>query len=153
MHDTSDNVRRLQRVLLNVAMVGWFAAVAFWFGPHVILFHKLTRMTPLDFVPVVDTYCVPAVRAIKIYQRTHGRMPASMDDLGPGFSSHQTSGTGMHEIDTVGTYTYWAFGMYNHYITYDFTPGHEGWTVHGAFANGPVPVPPVTLGAIPTTRP
>ena len=106
MHETSDNARRLQRVLLNVAMVGWFVALAFWFGPHVILFHKLTGMTPLDFVPVVETNCVPAVRAVKIYQRTHRRMPASVDDLGPAFGRQQNSGPGMHIIDAVRPYTY-----------------------------------------------
>ncbi|HSV13145.1 MAG TPA: hypothetical protein VLI90_02725, partial [Tepidisphaeraceae bacterium] len=98
-------------------------------------------------------YCVPAVRAVKIYQRNHGQMPASVDALGPPFSSHHTDGPGIHMIDALRPYTYVAFGSYQHTISYDFTPGEEGWTVYGPYANGPVPVPPVVLEPVPATRP
>ena len=132
-------------------MFAWFVTLAFWFGPNVILFGKLTRMTPNDFVPIVQKYCVPAVRAIKIYQRTNGRLPASLEELGPPYS--QDNGPGLHMIDSIHPYTYWDFGMYNHEISYDFHPGHEGWTVRGAFANGPIPAPAVTIDANATTGP
>jgi hypothetical protein len=35
--------------------------------------------------------------------------------------------------------------MFKHTIEYNFTPGHEGWSVHGPYANGPIPAPPVKL--------
>jgi hypothetical protein len=135
-------------------MAAWFVSLAFWFGPHVILFHKLTAMTPADFVPIVQSVCVPAVREIKIYQRDHGKMPSTDADLSPKFRNpqgHNPDCFGMNELNGRGGYSYWAISMYEHNIEYDFTPGHEGWTVHGAFANGPVPVPPVSIG--PTDQP
>jgi hypothetical protein len=153
LDDAPDTTRWVRRMLFRGALACWFSALAFWFGPNVILFHKLTRPSPDDFVPVVEKYCVPAVRAIKLYQRDHGQMPPSIDALGPPFSSHRSDGPGYHMIDAVRPYTYTAFGSFHHTIYYDFTPGHEGWTIHGAFANGPIPVPPVTLEPVPTTSP
>ena len=61
MEEASDTTRRLQRTLFRVATAAWFVALAFWFGPNVILFHKLARPSPDDFVPIVEKYCVPAV--------------------------------------------------------------------------------------------
>ena len=135
---------RAFRILLRLGLIAWFAIIAFWFGPHLILFRKLSSMSPADFVPVVQKFCVPTVRAMKQYAHDHGRMANKWEDLGPAFDPHIHKGPGMDEIDSRG-YTYWAFGIYNHHIEYDFTSGHEGWRVHGAFANGPVPVPSVNI--------
>lgn len=45
----------------------------------------------------------------------------------------------------VGSSGYELYTKYGQIITYDFKPGAEGWSVHGPFANGPIPVPPVTI--------
>ena len=130
--------------LLKLGLFVWFAVVV-WFGPNYFLFGKLTRLNPDDFVPVVQKYCVPAVRAMKIYQRSHGQLPADNSDLGTAFDPHKDGGPGIHQIEANG-YSYMTFGIYmGHMVEYDFTPGREGWSVSGAFANGPVPVPPVIL--------
>src|SRR6185369_18057143 len=115
MDEALDSRRRGLRILLNVTLVAWFGAMAFWFGPNFILFHKLSRLSPADFAPVVEKYCVPAVRAIKVYQQKNGRMPKDVDELGPPFSNH--SGPGMHIIDAFRPYDYWT--IYNHTVSYD----------------------------------
>ena len=76
--------RRL-RVAYLAGLVALFAAIAFYFGPNCFLFHKLTWMTPADFVPTVQRNCVPVVRAMKEFRRDHGRLPARADELVPQY--------------------------------------------------------------------
>ena len=54
---------------------------------------------------------------------------------------------GVHRLNRDGGYEYWGPGtvMFKHTITYDFSPDHEGWAVHGPYANGLIPLPPVKL--------
>jgi len=149
----TDSALMARRILLRMGLTVWFCVLAFWLGPRLILFHSLRGMEPADFIPIVQKYCVPAVREIKIYQRDHGRMPDSEQDLSPAFNNHHgndPAGFGVNMLDRRGGYSYLAIGMYKHEVEYDFTPGHEGWTVHGAFANGPIPLPPVVLDPLDT---
>ena len=142
----STNVWRWRRWLYHAGLVGLFVAVAFYFGPNRILFGRWTWITPADFVPIVRDRCEPVVRLMKEYRLKHGRLPTSnqeigrKDSWGPGEYAGSVSPRG---------YEYW--GRYNHFITYDFTLGHERWLLRGRFARGPIPYPAVQLSA--TTQP
>ena len=132
---------RLIRFCYYLGLFALVSPVTFYFGPNLINFGQLTRLSPANFVPFVQQHCVPTVRAIKQYQQDQGRLPAKLDDLVPEYLPTQPSG--IEEIEN-GTYRRW--GDWNHTITYDFTPGAEGWRVRGHFANGPIPLPAVTAG-------
>jgi hypothetical protein len=121
-----------------------FAAVAFFVGPNLLLFGKPTGLTPADFVPTVEERCVPIVRAMKEFQRDHGRLPDRGAELMPHYHpqedpSVQYVSASVHR----GRFDRWA--AYNHNITYDFNPVTEGWYVSGAFAHGRIPLPPVKI--------
>ena len=135
-----------RRWLLRLGLGVWFVAIAFYFGPNRILFDKWTWITPADFVPTVRDRCVPVVRAMKAYQRKHGHLPTSNEEVGL-----KSSGGPGEYVGNVSPRGYTCWGRYNHQIEYDFTPGQEGWRLRGGFISGPIPYPPVTLA--PATRP
>ena len=117
-----------------------FAPIAFYFGPHEILFHKLGRPTPGDFDAEVQSDCVPVVRAMKEYQRDYGSLPDDGNELVPKylpkailFRTNVANGQFMY------------FTSQEQMITYDFTPGGERWEISGPFVNGVIPMPPVVL--------
>ena len=89
---------------------------------------------------------MPDVRAIKEYQRDHGALPADMDALVPAYLPRNH-----FQSQRLYGEEYRMFAKYNHMISYSFAPGREGWQIHGPFANGPVPVSPVVIGA--STKP
>jgi hypothetical protein len=122
-----------------------FLAIAFYFGPNVILFKKLTWITPADFVVTVEGRCVPVVSAMKAYRRDHGHLPERLEDIVPGY----LASTGGSLIVYKGQFTCWT--KYNHLIEYDFSPATEGWKVHGPYTHGRIPAPPAPMG--PTTSP
>jgi hypothetical protein len=134
------------------ALATYFAAAAFYFGPNLYLFGKLTWLEPSDFVPVVQERCVPVVLAMKQYERDRGRLPTRDEDLEPDYLPEIRGGV---FLDRHGGFECW--GKFNHFITYNFTPGGEGWHVTGAFTSGPIPLPPVDLPPAPphptATRP
>jgi hypothetical protein len=137
---------RKRRWVFRGGLATMFLLIAGYFGPNLLLFGKLTRLGPDDFVSFVESRCVPTVRAIKEYARDNGHLPATLDDLAPKYSV----------ADQPGAAQMWAgqFQCYSssgHDITYDFTPGHEGWYVSGRFANGRIPSPLVTIAS--ATRP
>jgi hypothetical protein len=135
---------RRRRRAYYAALAGYFAAAAFYFGPNLIMFGKLTRLAPADFIPVVQERCVPVVRAMKQYQRDHGRLPTRERDLVPDYLPEVEWSVLLARVDG---FEYW--GEFNHVITYDFTPDHEGWRVRGEFVHGPIPLPLVDLPATP----
>jgi hypothetical protein len=135
--------RRRRRAYYS-ALAAYFAAVAFYFGPNLVLFGKPTWLEPSDFAPVVRERCVPVVLAMKQYRCNHGRLPTRNEDLVPEYLPEIH---GLVMLDRPGAFEYWA--DFNHVISYDFTPGHEGWRVRGEFASGPIPLPPVDLTPAP----
>ena len=137
------DIRRWRRLRLAylAGLITLFAGVAFYFGPNYFLFHKLTWITPADFVPTVEGKCVRVVRAMKEFRRDHGRMPARAEELVPQYLPELT-GYGPASVDG-GKFNWWA--RYNHFIHYDFNPATEGWTVEGAFTSGRIPLPPVVV--------
>lgn len=137
------------RACYYAALAGLFGLIALYVGPNYILFGKPTWLTPADFVPEAERECVPVVRAVKEYQRDHGRLPESGRDLVPEYLPAVAHGF------TVFNGEAWYNGRFNHAITYRFTPGPEAWSVTGVFVNGPLPLPPVTIGSSnrPSTRP
>ena len=141
---------RRRRLAYNAGLGALFVAVASYVGPNLILFGQPTWITPAWFVPVVERACVPVVRAMKEYQRDHGRLPARGEELMPDYYPPDGPFRGQVEAFVQdGKFEWWA--MYNHMITYDFTPASEGWSVRGVYTEGPIPVPPVKID--PTTRP
>jgi len=126
-----------------------FWVIAFELGVNYFRFGKLARQTPADYVADVRQYCLPVVRAMKEFQRDHGRLPNDMDELIPGYLPDQSD----KAVQLFGA----RQGQFerpvaiHHRIQYDFTPGNEGWIVVGPDTNGRIPLPPVTIA--PASRP
>ena len=136
---------RRRRVAYNAGRAAFFAAVALYVGPNLLLFGKPTGLTPADFVPTVEEQCVPIVRAMKEFRRDHGRLPDGGAELMPDY--HPPEDPGLQYVSASvhqGKFNRWTT-MYNHTITYDFEPATEGWYVTGAFTHGRIPLPPVTI--------
>jgi len=89
--------------------------------------------------------CTPIVSAMKAYRRDHGHLPDRWDDIAPDYIK---TPRGPAIIDD-GKF-HWYAG-YNHMIEYDFSPGAEGWFIHGPYTQGRIPAPPAPVG--PTTSP
>lgn len=83
---------------------------------------------------------------MKAYDRNNGHLPNSVDDLIPKYLSSRPSD---QTIIAAGRFFFMTAD--EHQITYDFTPGAEGWSIRGPSARGPIPFPAVSLG--PSTRP
>lgn len=145
---------RRRRMVYYAGLGAFFAAVALYVGPNLMLFGKPTWITPADFVPVVEEQCVPIVRAMKEYQRDHGRLPERGEDLFPDYHTPDDPSRQVVKASVwKGQFNYWS--AYNHTITYDFDPPSEGWSVSGAYTQGRIPVPPVKIHGTrsPATRP
>lgn len=128
----------------RVMLLAVFVMIAWYVGPNEINFRKPTPLNAADFVPVVESQCVPVVRAMKQYQRDHGKLPGDTDDLVPKYLSAAEEKQFRGEVEN-GRFVY--FGQWNHLIEYSFAPGNEHWSVHGPVVNGVIPTPPVTLMA------
>jgi hypothetical protein len=137
---------RYLRAWFRVGLFVVVAPVVFYFAKNVILFGRLTPLRPADFVEQTQRLGVPVVRAIKEYQRDTGKFPNDVQDLQPKYLP-QNLGFEC-EIESARVI---VWGRLNHRITYDFTPGAEGWSVDGPFTSGPILLPPVTIDA--TTQP
>lgn len=122
----------------------FFAAIAFYFGPNVIMFRKLTWITPADFAKHVDQESIETVRAIKAYRNDHGTVPERIRDLEPAYLAKAPWGADMYDGE-LSVHT--EFG---HRLIYRFGPADEGWWVAGPFVRGRIPLPPVD--AAPSTR-
>jgi hypothetical protein len=135
---------RFYRGLFWAGLIALAIPIAFYFGPNLYNFGKLTWPTPGDFACTVETACVPTVRAIKQYEADTGHLPETLDDLVPKYLPTKPPGQ------------QFAYGHFmslekmDHMVTYELAPGDETWRVSGPFARGKIPVPAVTLGP---TRP
>ena len=143
--DAIERSWRRRRVAYYGVLVLLFAPIAFYFGPNVIMFGKLTWLAPADFVVAVERRCVPVVRAMKEFERDHGRRPNRVEELEPAYLPEDRN---VRARVQNGEFECWT--MFNHVIEYRFTPGDEGWYVRGVYTNGRIPYPPVTVG--PATR-
>jgi len=135
---------RTIRFLYRIGLYALIGPVAIYFFMNIVMFGKLTRLTPADFVPEAQIQCLPMVRAIKQYQKDTGQWPDGLQRLVPKYIASVPWGQ-----DIEGTqFTQWIVerSKFNHVIIYEFTPAAEGWSVKGYFADGPIPLPKVTLG-------
>jgi len=141
---------RNRRILLRIAIfLVLFLPISLYFGPNLIMFGTLTRVSPADFAPLVQSLSISIVRAMKEYQRDAGQLPFQMTDLVPKYLPNAPAG-GQYIFN--GWFTQSDDSrQYGQNISYDFTPGSEGWEVNGMFLSGPIPLPPVTIG--PATQP
>ncbi len=148
--DSRSGVWQRRRLLYYNGLCMLLAATAFYFGPNVILFQKLTALSPRDFVPEVQKDCVPVVRAIKLYARDNGQLPKDVTELVPKYLAAPAPVPTMIWNGELRWYV-----QYHECITYDFTPGREQWRLYGELASGPIPVPPVTMppASAPQSRP
>jgi hypothetical protein len=131
-------IRRLYRVGLSV-LIGAIAIPVF---TNLIKFGKPTPLSAADFLPIIQTECVPVVRAIKQYQQDTGNLPDDINKLVPQYLASIPKMADMRYttfIDWVSPHSL------THCVIYDFDPATEGWTVKGPFVNGPIPLPKVTL--------
>jgi hypothetical protein len=124
------------------------APVFGFFARNVALFDRLgNSFTPDQFVQFAKGM-ESEVMAIKEYQRDTGHLPQTLDDLVPTYIPRYSYHPG--EIHN-GHFYCEIRDMLHQVISYDFTPGAEKWEVHGSYADGVIPLPPVTIG--PTTEP
>ena len=137
-----------QQLAYYLGLTGFFLAIFFPLRNY-FLFDKVSRPTAVDFVPEVESYCLPVVRAMKEFQRDNGRRPNGMEELVPRYLPDQShEAVQLHGVDQ-GEFRHYAHD--HHTIWYDFTPGSEGWTISGPYVNGRIPLPPVKAG--PKTKP
>jgi hypothetical protein len=142
-----------KRVAYYFALLGWFCLIAFWAGPNVWLFGRVTGMRESDLHENVKQRFVPAIRAVLEYQRDFGALPDnSWNAKVVYFGKYTQVGWGGEHIRN-GVLS--DYGRYNQCISYDFSHPEAPWTTWGAFYNGPINLPPVTLDTPfePTTRP
>jgi hypothetical protein len=137
---------RRRRIAYYCGLGVLFAAIAFYAGPNLILFGKLTWLAPADFVPTARERCLPIVRAMKEYQRDRGVLPQSVEQLVPGYLPVAAPGAMLRD----GEFNYWT-ATFNHEIVYKFAPAEEGWYVRGEFVSGRIPLAPVVVAAPTTT--
>ncbi len=131
-----------------LALAGVFVAIAFYLGPNYYLVGRFSSVTPADFVGEVQQEGVPVVRAMKEFQRDHGRLPQDANELVPKYLPPSGDNAVWFDVRQ-GVFAQRA--RWNHRIWYDFSPGTEGWYVAGHMARGRIPLPPVKVTA--TTRP
>jgi hypothetical protein len=128
------------RVVLSLICL----AIAFYFGPNLIQFGRLTKPKMADYIPIVERTGVPFVKAIKLFKLDHGRYPKNETELIPNYLRETSAGFTTLDGEVVG------FIGYDEWVHYNFTPGAEGWDLSGPYFNGRMPLPPVTIG--PTDR-
>jgi hypothetical protein len=131
-----------------LALAGFFVTIAFYAGPNLINFGRLSSLTTADFVADVKEEDMRTVRAMKEFQGDRGRLPNDASELVPRYLSHQPEekmGATVHQGQ------FYRYSRWNHRIFYDFSAGTEGWYVGGALARGRIPLPPVKLTL--TTKP
>jgi hypothetical protein len=138
-----------RQLAYSLVLAVFFWLIAFQFGANYFFFGKMSDPTPADFVAEVEQYCVPVVRAMKEYQRDHGRLPNDMNELIPDYLPDQSHNAVQLFGAQAGRFERYA--DLHHRISYDFTPGDEHWEVSGPYVNGRIPLPAVKV--TPATRP
>lgn len=128
------------RVLYRAGLVGLWAAIAFYFGPHWILFRKWTALTAADLVPDLEMDCVPLVRAVLEYQRDHGSLPPDEKALVPAYMAEVPEFGAQYQGEEC-----MYFDHYGDWIKVRFLGGPPEWEARGPFVKGVIPMPPIVL--------
>lgn len=138
---------RLYRWLYRLGLVLWFAAIAFYFGPNLFRFGRLTEPTPADCVSEVEAVCVPEVIAIKQFERDHGALPAMpyLLELVPVYLPERPGAS------YINGKRYIHISKQHQLITYVLDGVDEHFDVAGVFGKRRIPVRAVVLP--PATRP
>lgn len=137
-----------RHLLYCLGLGALFSAIAFYFGPNVILFRKLTRLEPADFIDEARQSGVPLVRAVKEFGRDHGHLPNDVEELTPDYLDCDIDLLRRHpSFDSYSVRFYSFERSGGHELEYDLRPASEGWEVYGPFARGPIPLPIVTIDA------
>jgi hypothetical protein len=136
---------RYFRILFRIGVTAIVAPLAIHFGVNYFMFGNARGLSMDYFIPFAQR-CVPAVRAMKEYQRDTGHLPQTLDDLQPTYIPKDDWIPG-----SIFQGQFSSIAGYNHVINYDFTPGSEHFEVSGPLVSGRIPFPPVAVG--PTTTP
>lgn len=148
MDETGQKRWRLARLLYRLGLCALFLLFAWYLGPTWILFHRLTWLTPSDFAHVARDEGNPTVAALERYRREHGALPEKLDDLVPDYLPAVPRRLTLYQDGTVGL---WC--QYNHRVEFSFARPQDGWQVYGAFTHGRIPVDPVVVQPVPSSRP
>ncbi len=138
------------RVVYRNLLLAFCVVVAIYLAPNQIMFGKLTPLSPKDFSDTVRQNYAPVVQAIYAYHRDTGHYPSrDLNELIPKYiPAFPPRCLGYYEQKL----EFWE--IYNQIVQYDFTPGSEGWSIRGHFANGRIPVDsPIPLMPAVTSRP
>ncbi len=143
-----------KRVAYYVALLGWFSLIAFWAGPNVWLFGRVTGMRESDLHEQVNRLYVPLVRAMLEYQKDFGALPPNTRTATkPYFGENVllTGGSGYVQNGVLIARDY----KWHHTIRYNFNDTRSPWSAQGGYYNGPIWRPPVNFETpfAPTTRP
>ncbi|HEY4329464.1 MAG TPA: hypothetical protein VGN88_06990 [Phycisphaerae bacterium] len=134
------------RFLYYIALTAWFAVIAFWLGPHIILFHRLSGLSLADFAPVAEAH-LPVVLAIKRYQADNGHLPEKIEDIQGNYlpANWGKDDLGRGFVDSSGyTIMVSKFGFL-HELVYNLDGNDEHWQLSGQVVNGRIPLLAITL--------
>jgi hypothetical protein len=142
---------RLYRRLYNLGRLVLFLAVAY-FGAHMMMFHTFGWFSTADYTDIVRQSCVSAVIATKEYQRDHGQLPTTIQDLIPNYLPLSCSPTcteseplvfgNWDDITFAGNVMEFRWRN-DEVFSYDLSPEHEVFSVFSMYSTGPGPFPPV----------
>ena len=147
---------------------------AVYFLPNLMLFGQWTRISPADYVSVVQSDFVPIIKAIKEYQRDHGKVPEKLGDLVPNYVTKLPPD--WQAVDITPQYViFFDVLLREECVEYLFSPPAngkldvrqglntpyqipaptEGWYMMSNYGSGQIPLPAVTIAAStrPTTTP
>lgn len=139
---------RLRRLVYYGAHLLLFALIIYRVGPNLFLFNSPFSPTPADYALVTAEYA-PTVAALKAYQKDHGELPPTSDNLRPAYMPDRQE----WRLGSImgGTIT---FQVGSHTVLeYDFRPATEGWVIYAPRYYGRVPAPLVLAALVPATGP
>lgn len=138
---------RLYRWLYRFGLVLWFASIACYFVPNLIMFGRPLGITPSECVPEVEAVCVPEVVAIRQFERDHGALPAEpyLRELAPTYLREAPVSS------YINGKRYIHISKQHQLITYVLDGVDEHFDVAGVFGKRRIPVRAVVLP--PATRP
>lgn len=140
-----------RRWMYRLGLYVLISPFALYFVPNYILFGEFTRLKPADFIPLVESKCLPTVRAMKEFQRDTGHLPSSVTELVPKYLASEPDRPVRFQNNEV---VFPFVDNSGNTIEYFITPGPtEGWEVSGEFVYGRIPLPRVTLGPAKSAAP